>query len=83
VRITVVALETTHARELVFPDQRSGAVYTIAATKEFIRGHCGKVANKASTGRVIDASAKAAVHLQEPHSPTELSILAGDCLRFN
>ena len=30
----------------------------------FIRGHCGKVANKAPSGRETGASAQAAIHLQ-------------------
>jgi hypothetical protein len=39
---------------------------------EFIRGHCGKVANKAPPDRETGASAQAAIHLR--HRPVILTL---------
>ena len=40
----------------------------------FIRGHCGKVATKAPSGRATGASAKAAIYLHHRAAPKGLSI---------
>ena len=40
------------------------AVPMLAARFGFIRGHCGKVATKAPSGRETGASAQAATHLR-------------------
>jgi len=45
----------------------------LAARFGFIRGHCGKVANKASPGRATGASAKAAI-LPQHRAASRLSI---------
>tara|TARA_R110002096_G_scaffold362410_4_gene555541 strand:- start:184 stop:375 length:192 start_codon:yes stop_codon:yes gene_type:complete len=58
-------------------------VHKLSGITDFIRGHYGKVATKASSDRVTDASAKAAVHLQAKGNPFGASILAGFDLRFN
>jgi len=43
---------------------KSRRPFILHAGIEFIRGHCGKVANKAPPDRETGASAQAAIHLR-------------------
>ncbi|MGB5300314.1 MAG: hypothetical protein WBN48_16450 [Thiogranum sp.] len=52
----------------------------LVARSGFIRGHCGKVATKAPSGRETGASAQAAIHLQLRAVLSSLSYLnIGQC----
>ncbi len=53
--------------------RRKTYLYSLQAIS-FIRGHCGKVANKAPPGRATGASAKAAILPQPRAAPKGLSI---------
>lgn len=84
----VVRKEISQHRERHRPAACLYSPYSIG----FIRGHCGKVANKAPPGREIGASAQAAilsqpradptkaVHSQYQAAPCSLPSLAGVCL---
>ena len=60
--------DPTENRELFFRGPLAMTMWCglpiLAARYGFIRGHCGKVATKAPSGRVTGASAQAAIHLQ-------------------